>query len=261
VATGDRIRVRLTPLPAVDSFAAQAIPLDIVYEDDHILAVNKPAGMVVHPSAGHSSNTLVNALLYHCGQCLSNIQGQGRPGIVHRLDKATSGILLVAKTNQAHIDLQRQFAQRLVHKSYLALVFGRLKQQEQTIDCPIGRDNRERKRISWHTRHPRQAQTHVRSVYAADRYTLVEARPKTGRTHQIRVHLKYIGHPVVGDTVYAARRTRLLAGALSGGPDLRLMLHSRAIHFLHPNGHRPVELSCPLPEDFQSLQETLLPHG
>ncbi|MGB9594220.1 MAG: RluA family pseudouridine synthase, partial [Anaerolineae bacterium] len=209
---GDAISVEIPP-PVDVSIAPEPIPLDVVYEDADILVVNKPAGMVVHPAFGHASGTLVNAVLAHCPD-LAGVGGELRPGIVHRLDKDTSGLIVVAKGDAALRDLQAQFKGREVQKAYLALVEGHVSPPTGLIDAPIGRDPRARKKMAVVPRGGREAQTEYRALEFYDAHTLVEAHPLTGRTHQIRIHMAFIGHPIVGDPVYGFRKQRTKAPRL-----------------------------------------------
>ena len=243
---GQRVRVTLPPPePAVPE--PEPIPLRIVYEDDDLLVVDKPAGLAVHPSRGHASHTLVNAVLAHCPE-LSGIGGVGRPGIVHRLDKDTSGLIIVAKNDAAHLSLARQLKERRVEKTYIALVEGRLKQLEGVIDAPIGRHPARRKKMAV-VEGGREARTRYRVLREIDGRTLVEVRPETGRTHQIRVHFAAIGHPVVGDPVYG--RGRALVPSLR-----RQFLHAQRLAFRHPRTGERLELEAPLAEDLaQALAE------
>jgi 23S rRNA pseudouridine1911/1915/1917 synthase len=245
--TGDAIVVRVPP-PEPIQVRGEAIPLAIIYEDADIVVVDKPAGMVVHPAHGHHSGTLVNALLAHCAD-LSGIGGELRPGIVHRLDKDTSGLLLVAKNDTAHRDLQRQFSERLVHKTYLALTEGLLSAPHGVIDAPIGRDPQQRKRMAVMPRGGREARTEYRVVERFPQQTLVEAEPITGRTHQIRIHFASIGHPLVGDRVYGFRKQRL---ALR-----RQFLHAARIAFTLPCSGQPVEFTSQLPDDLAAVLDNL----
>lgn len=250
VQPGDEIIVRLPP-PEPTAVRAEPIPLTIIYEDADIVVVDKPAGMVVHPAHGHHSGTLVNALLAHCPD-LAGIGGEQRPGIVHRLDKDTSGLLIVAKNDAAHHYLQSQFQTRSVHKVYLALVEGVPQAAHGVIDAPIGRDpqHRQRMAVATHSSHKaREARTEYRIVERFRQHALVEAEPITGRTHQIRIHLAFIGHPVVGDRVYGFRRQRL--------PVPRQFLHAARIAFTLPGSGRPVEFTSPLPEDLAAVLRSL----
>jgi 23S rRNA pseudouridine1911/1915/1917 synthase len=243
---GDEVAVRLpAELPA--QAVAEDIPLDVVYEDETMLVVNKPAGMVVHPAPGHTGGTLVNALLAHCPQ-IGDVGGAERGGIVHRLDKDTSGLLLIAKDEAAHVALQRQFKRRQVAKTYLALVEGRMYPREGVIEAPVGRDKRQRKKMAV-VRSGREARTTYRAVEYFAEHTLLEVRPHTGRTHQIRVHLAWMGYPVVGDEVYGHRRQRLLQG--------RYFLHAAQLHLTHPiTGHK-MEFEAPLPPELAGVLKRL----
>jgi 23S rRNA pseudouridine1911/1915/1917 synthase len=247
VEAGDVVIVRVPP-PRETQVQAEPIPLDILYEDDDIIVVDKAAGMVVHPAYGHPSGTLVNALLAH-GVGLSGIGGELRPGIVHRLDKDTSGLLVVAKNDSAHRHLQEQFEQRQVHKTYLALTEGQLPAASGVIEAPIGRDPQRRKLMAVLSRGGREARTMYRVVQSFAEHTLVEANPITGRTHQIRVHFKSIGHPIAGDPVYGYRKQRL--------PLRRQFLHAARMAFSSPGTGQPVEFSSPLPDDLAAVLEQL----
>jgi len=245
--TGDAISVRIPP-PEETDIAAEAIPLDIVYEDGDILVVNKPAGMVVHPAYGHRSGTLVNAVLAHCPD-LAGVGGELRPGIVHRLDKDTSGLIVVAKHDAALRDLQAQFKGREVRKVYLALVEGHVSPPTGLVDAPIGRDPRARKKMAVVTKGGREAQTEYRVLETYDEHTLVEARPLTGRTHQIRIHMAFIGHPIVGDPIYGYRKQRLKAP--------RLFLHAARLAFRLPGSDEEREFEAPLPEELARVLQRL----
>jgi 23S rRNA pseudouridine1911/1915/1917 synthase len=247
---GERLIVRL-PAPTPATPAAEAVPLSVLYEDEHLLVVDKPAGMPIHPGPGHSSHTLVNALLAHCPD-LPGIGGVQRPGIVHRLDKDTSGLIVVAKDERAHNGLAAQLKDRQMHKTYLTLVEGRLDPPEALIDAPIGRDPNNRRRMMVRGSGGRDAQTlyRVREFYpirpglvgglsGEGSCTLVEASPITGRTHQIRVHFASLGHSVVGDAVYG-KPSRLVP---------RQFLHAWRLTFRHPIGGRELSFEAPLPED------------
>jgi 23S rRNA pseudouridine1911/1915/1917 synthase len=238
VQPGDRVRVRVPPPEALEA-EPEAVPLDILYEDNDILVVDKPAGMVVHPGAGRTRNTLVNALLAHCPD-LSGIGGRLRPGIVHRLDKDTSGLLLVAKNDRAHDSLSRQLKERTVEKGYLALVRGRVEPREGVIEGAIGRDPRDRKRMAI-VEGGREARTGYRVREHMGGFTLLDVTPSTGRTHQIRVHLAAIGHPIVGDAVYG-RPSSLVA---------RQFLHAGRVAFRHPADDRRLAFESPLPVDLE----------
>jgi 23S rRNA pseudouridine1911/1915/1917 synthase len=247
VEAGDVVVVRV-PLPEPIAARAEAIPLEIIHEDADIVVVDKPAGMVVHPAHGHHNGTLVNALLAHCTD-LSGIGGELRPGIVHRLDKDTSGLLVVAKNDVAHRDLQRQFKQRLVHKTYLALTEGLLPAPHGVIEAAIGRDPQRRKRMAVLPRGGREARTEYRVLEYFVQHTLVEAEPITGRTHQIRIHLASIGHPIAGDSVYGFRKQRL--------PLRRQFLHAARIAFTLPRSGQPAEFTSELPDDLATVLDAL----
>jgi 23S rRNA pseudouridine1911/1915/1917 synthase len=239
---GARVRVSLPP-PERSELAPEAVPLRIVYEDDDLLLVDKPSGMPVHPAPGHNANTLVNALLSYAPQ-LSSVGAEGRPGIVHRLDKDTSGLIIVAKTDGAHASLSRQLKQRQVEKTYVALVEGVLEQREGVIDAPLGRHPSQRKRQAV-VAGGREARTRYRVLREIDGRTLIEAYPETGRTHQIRVHLASIGHPVTGDRIYGRGRA---------APSLRRQfLHAARLAFSHPSTGERIELSAELPEDLLAV--------
>ena len=220
---------------------AEDLPLDIVYEDAHLLVVNKPQGMVVHPAAGTYEGTLVNALLFHCGDSLSSINGVIRPGIVHRIDKDTSGLLLVAKDDETHAGLSRQIQAHTLTRAYIALAHGNFRQDAGTVDAPIGRHPADRKRMCV-TEKGRQAVTHYTVLQRFGAYTFVECRLETGRTHQIRVHLASIGHPILGDPVYGVKKEKYnLSGQL---------LHARLVGFVHPVSGRYMEFETEVPERF-----------
>lgn len=254
VRAGDRLT--LTPPPPEPSpLVAEALPLDIVFEDQDIIVVNKPPGLVVHPGAGHRGGTLLNALLAHCPE-LKDIGDVNRPGLVHRLDKDTSGLLVAAKTTLAHEALVRQFQSRLVEKTYVALVWGRFKAKEGVIEKEIGRHPSTRQKMSVHARRGKVAVTHWRVLQEFGPLTLVELKPKTGRTHQLRVHLAFLGHPVVGDAAYGGGAARF-----KDHPKLkalkplvtRQLLHAQFLGFIHPRTGEAVALEAPLPEDFQTV--------
>ena len=249
-AAGDRVEITI-PQPRRLEAEAEDIPIEIVYEDDELLVVNKPAGMVVHPAPGNYSGTLVNALMYHCGNQLSSINGVIRPGIVHRIDKDTSGLLMVAKTDRAHADLARQLEEHTISRRYKAVVLDNIREDEGTIDAPIGRDPKNRLRNAVLREgmsgfeSARRAVTHYRVLQRFGRYTLIEARLETGRTHQIRVHMAYIRHPLLGDELYGPAKNK--AGAK------RQMLHAGVLGFVHPVTGRYMEFESPLPEDFRKV--------
>ncbi|HEV8385598.1 MAG TPA: RluA family pseudouridine synthase [Candidatus Acidoferrales bacterium] len=248
VAAGERIEVALVPRPALAAFPEE-IPLEILYEDDDLLVVNKPAGMTVHAGAGTSHGTLVNALLHYVGK-LSTTGGPLRPGIVHRLDKDTSGVLLVARNDAAHHNLAAQFQQRTVEKTYIALLHGRVKRERGTIALPVARDLRRRTRMTARSRGGRAARTDWNVLARFDRFTLVAARIHTGRTHQIRVHFSTLGHPVVGDALYGApRQVRVPRGAATPAPLGRNFLHAARISFDHPRSGARLTFAAPLPPE------------
>lgn len=222
------------------------IPLDIVYEDEDLLVVNKPSGMVVHPAVGNYSHTLVNALMYHCNN-LSQVNGVIRPGIVHRIDADTSGLLLVAKNDMAHVDLAKQISEKSVKREYIALVDGVIKEDTATIDAPIGRDVKNRKKMCVTADNSKDAITNIRVIERYKNSTLITCSLLTGRTHQIRVHMNYIGHSVINDPVYGSKK---LIDPLFGQ-----MLHARKIGFVHPRTHEYMEFSCEPPEKFLDILE------
>ena len=231
---------------------AQDLPLDIVYEDDDLIVVNKTRGMVVHPAPGHPDGTLVNALLYHCGDSLSGIGGEKRPGIVHRIDKDTSGLIIAAKNDFAHQALSAQLSARTLHREYLAVVRGRLREDSGTVDAPIGRNRTDRKKMAVSTAaDARPAVTHWEVLDRYRAHTLVKCTLETGRTHQIRVHMAYIGHPLLGDGTYGAPCPEK---GLEGQ-----CLHAAALHFIHPRTLAPVLLQVPLPSYFQDVLNRLGP--
>lgn len=247
VKEGDRVRVEI-PVPEPLEVSAEEIPLDIVYEDGDVLVVNKPQGMVVHPAAGNYSGTLVNALLEHCDD-LSGINGVIRPGIVHRIDKDTSGLLVVAKNDRAHLELARQIKEHSVSRRYLALVHGNITEPKGVIDAPVGRDPRDRKKMAVVTRNSKPAVTRYTVLERLDGFTLVECALETGRTHQIRVHMAYIGHPVAGDPVYGPKKNPLgLAGQA---------LHAFELGFRHPANGEYREFKAEIPEYFTELLNRL----
>ena len=242
VRAGDVIRLTIPPFREIDA-QAEEIPLEILFEDDDLLVLNKPPGLVVHPGAGNQTHTLVNALLHHCTS-LSGIGGKQRPGIVHRLDKETSGCLVVAKNDGTHEQLARKFAEREVTKIYLALVVGTIKRPRGTIDAAIGRHPVQRKKMTVDLRRGRAAKTEYRVVQSGGGVSLVECALHSGRTHQIRVHLRHLGHAIVGDALY---------GKKSGAP--RQMLHAWKLGFIHPRTKEPMLFQAPLPADFQLMMK------
>lgn len=229
---------------------AEDIPLDILYEDSDLIIINKPKGMVVHPAPGHYTGTLVNALLYHCKSELSGINGVLRPGIVHRIDKDTTGSLLVCKNDSAHQSIAEQLKEHSITRRYEALVHGNLKEDTGSIDAPIGRHPTDRKKMSTHCKHGRDAITHYQVLNRYGNYTHIQCELETGRTHQIRVHMQSIGHPIVGDSVYGPSRCPL-------GPLQGQTLHARTIGIIHPSTHDYMEIDAPLPLYFTELLRKL----
>jgi len=251
---GERVTV---DLPDVEParMAAEALPLEILYQDADVAVLNKPAGMVVHPGAGHASGTLVNALLHHVPD-LSGIGGEKRPGIVHRLDRGTSGVMVIAKNDAAHQELARQFQDREVEKEYVALVWG-VVQAGRRIDAAIGRDPVNRQKMSARARHARDAVTRITRAHHLPGLTLCQVAIHTGRTHQIRVHLSAIGHPIVGDSLYGGVRRRV-PGDIRGVQHLeRPFLHAERLVFSHPRDARRMEFTAPLPEDLRRVLDEL----
>jgi len=236
------------PDPEPSDLKPEKIPLDIVYEDDWLLVINKPQGMVVHPAAGHHTGTLVNALLDYCAGQLSDLNGIIRPGIVHRIDKDTSGLILVVKDNQVHSSIADKIRRHEIRRIYQAVVYGIVNSDTGTIDAPIGRDSKNRQRMAI-VGSGKPSITHFTVLKRFRAATLLEIRLESGRTHQIRVHMKYIGHPVIGDPVYAPGRP---AFNLEGQA-----LHARALEFEHPVTGQLVHLECPLPPHFEQLLEKL----
>jgi 23S rRNA pseudouridine1911/1915/1917 synthase len=243
VRGGDVIRVEL-PAPAPLEAQPENISLDILYEDEDIIVLNKPRGMVVHPAAGHPSGTLVNALLYHCHN-LSGINGVLRPGIVHRLDKDTSGVMIAAKNDDAHLSLSRQIADKTAHRSYLAVVRGNVKEDHGEIITQIARDKTDRKKMAVVTEGGREAITDYTVLERYGKYTVVRCDLKTGRTHQIRVHMEYLGYPLVGDPKYSPRKVPF---AIEGQA-----LHSYTLDFIHPRTGQAMHFEAPLPADMQKI--------
>ena len=240
--TVDVPQLRETALPPQD------IPLDVVYEDDDVIVVNKPTGLVVHPAPGHPDGTLVNALLHHCGDSLSGVGGEKRPGIVHRIDRDTSGLIIAAKHDAAHLALSAQLKDHSLSRTYECLVTGNMKQDSGTVDAPIGRSSADRKKMAV-VPTGRRAVTHWEVVARYPGVTHLRCRLETGRTHQIRVHMAYIGHPILGDTVYGAKKP---VPGLTGQ-----CLHATGLRFIHPRTGEPVELHCPLPPEFTAMLQKL----
>jgi len=246
--SGDRVEVEI-PEPKETEIVAEEIPLDIVYEDEHMLVVNKAQGMVVHPAAGNYSGTLVNALMAYCGDTLSGINGEIRPGILHRIDKDTSGLLLVAKNDTAHTGLSQQIKEHSLTREYIALVYGNIKTDSGTIDAPIGRDEKDRKKMTITEKNSKNAVTHFFVEERFDKYTLVRCRLETGRTHQIRVHMSKNGHPIVGDPVYGRKKEEF---KLNGQ-----LLHAFKVGYIHPVSGEYMEFTRELPEYFSEVLEKL----
>ena len=240
LAGGETLELEL-PEPETPQVAPEDIPLDVVYEDGDVIVVNKPKGLVVHPAPGHPDGTLVNALLHHCGDSLSGVGGVLRPGIVHRIDRDTSGLIIAAKNDFAHQKLAAQLADHTLARTYECIVVGNLRQDSGTVDAPIGRHPTDRKKMAV-TAGGRRAVTHWEVIARYGGFTHVRCRLETGRTHQIRVHMASIGHPILGDTVYGNKKS---VPGLTGQ-----CLHAVGLRFLHPRTGEPVELFCPLPEEF-----------
>ncbi|MFA4884669.1 MAG: RluA family pseudouridine synthase [Desulfotomaculaceae bacterium] len=249
VKQGDLVRLEI-PAPEGLELKPEAIPLDIYFEDSDVVVINKPRGMVVHPAAGNYSGTLVNALLFHCRD-LSGINGVTRPGIVHRLDKDTSGLIMVAKNDFAHLSLAQQLKDRLITRRYLALVHGQVREEAGVIDAPIGRDPGNRQKMAVVQKNAKNAVTRYKVLQRYNNYTFLELKLETGRTHQIRVHLYFIGHPVVGDPKYGPARPHF---GLTGQ-----FLHAAALGFKHPRTGAYLEFEAPLPADLAAIIKKLAP--
>lgn len=247
VQIGDRVTIEV-PEPKITTLEAQEIPLQIVYEDDDMIVVNKEKGMVVHPAAGNPDGTLVNAIMAHCKGNLSGIGGELRPGIVHRLDKDTSGLLMIAKNDKAHIHMSNAIQNRKVKKIYIALVRGVIPENEATINMPIGRSTKDRKKMAV-TKNGKEAITHFKVLKRYKKYTLLQIKIDTGRTHQIRVHMAEIGYPVVGDNTYSNGKNEF---GVEGQ-----MLHAKSLDFKHPISGKPMHLEAPLPEYFEEVLKIL----
>ena len=243
---GDLIEVSYEDLSELD-VVAQDIPLDIRYEDSDVIVINKPRGMVVHPANGNQQGTLVNALLYHCKD-LSGINGVLRPGIVPRIDKDTTGLIIVAKNDKAHLELSKQLQDKTVNRLYYALVHGTFAHDYGTIDAPIGRDETDRQKMAVTEKNSKEARTHFRVLERFKDYSLVECRLETGRTHQIRVHMRYIDHPIVGDEKYGYRRTMKIGGQL---------LHAHQLEFVHPSTGEKMVVEAEIPQDFAEVLQRL----
>ena len=253
---GEKIEIHF-PEPKPAEAQPEEIPLDILFEDKSLLVVNKPAGLVVHPAAGHEEHTLVNALLHHCKGSLSGIGGVARPGIVHRLDKETSGCLVVAKNDETHIALSEQFANRVVKKVYHAIVCGEVPRDAGEIHAAIARHPTHRKRMAVHDDSDgRAAHTSYRVLEKLNHATLVEAQIHTGRTHQIRVHFQHLGHPVVGDDTYGSTKNKRLK-ELANYAAPRVLLHAKELSFIDPRTLKTLKFSAPLPDDFKQALKLL----
>ena len=251
VSEGDRIELEIPPLQ-VPEIVPQDIPLDILYEDDDVLVVNKPKDMVVHPAAGHYEGTIVNAVMYHCRDNLSGINGVMRPGIVHRIDKDTTGSVIICKNDNAHIKIAEQLKEHSINRVYHAICYGIIEEDEGDIDASIGRSQNDRKKMAVVKTGGKTAFTHFKVIkrFEEDKMTYIECRLKTGRTHQIRVHMAHIGHPLLGDEVYAPSRKSKFK--LNGQ-----CLHAKTLGFIHPTTGEYVEVDAPLPEYFSHLIEIL----
>ncbi len=245
---GDEITLTLPEVESTD-LMAENIPLDVRYEDDDVIVINKPKGMVVHPAPGHASGTLVNALMYHCGESLSGIGGEKRPGIVHRIDKDTSGLIIAAKNDMAHQSLSDQLKDRSLSRTYECIAVGNFREDKGTIDAPIGRHPTDRKKMAVNAKNGREAITHWEVLERFTGYCHLRCKLQTGRTHQIRVHLACRSHPIAGDAVYGKTDPRL--GLMSQ------CLHAVKLEFIHPRTGEKVEVSSPLPAEFTAALETL----
>ena len=248
IKTGDKIEL-FEKEPEPLAVKGEEIPLEIVYEDDDLMVINKPRGMVVHPAPGHTSGTLVNAVLSHAGESLSSINGVLRPGIVHRIDKDTSGLILVCKNDFSHKALAKQLEEHSITRRYHAICSGRLKEEQGTVSAPIGRDEKNRKQQAINYKHGKDAITHYRLLENLQNASLLECRLETGRTHQIRVHMKSIGHPLLGDPLYGPKKNLY---AIKGQA-----LHAMVLGFVHPRSGEYMEFSADYPEDFQKLLNKL----
>ncbi len=246
---GDRVEVCIPEVKELD-IKAENIPLDILYEDDDLIIVNKPKQMVVHPAPGHYSGTLVNALMYYCGDSLSGINGTNRPGIVHRIDMDTTGSLVICKNDMAHQSLSEQLKNHSINRIYEAIVMGNIKEDEGTVNAPIGRHPTDRKKMSVHAKNGRHAVTHYQVLERFGNYTYIRCKLETGRTHQIRVHMASIGHPLLGDEVYGPKKSPI--SKLVGQT-----LHAKTLGFIHPRTGEYLEVEAPLPKYFTDIIRTL----
>ena len=240
---GDVIEITLPPVKTLEA-KAEDIPLNIVYEDKDVLVINKPRGMVVHPAAGNEDGTLVNAVMHHCGDNLSAINGVLRPGIVHRIDKDTTGLLVVAKNNNAHLALTEQLSDHTLGRTYYAIVHGNIKEDTLTVDAPIARSEQDRKKMAIAKKNGRDAVTHIKVLERFGKYTYIQCNLETGRTHQIRVHTKHIGHPILGDKTYGLKKEEF---SLTGQ-----LLHAGGVSFIHPSSGERVSFTAEMPEDFKN---------
>lgn len=246
VCADDSIEINI-PEAVTPDILPENIPLDILYEDDDVILVNKPKGMVVHPAAGHYSGTLVNALMYHCKDSLSGINGTLRPGIVHRIDKDTTGVVIVCKNDFAHNAIAEQLKEHSITRHYYAIVCGNIKEDEGTVDAPIGRHQVDRKRMAVNYEHGKTAVTHFKVLERFGKYTLIKCTLETGRTHQIRVHMASIGHPLLGDETYGGETRKPLQGQC---------LHAYVLGFIHPRTGEYMEFTAQVPEYFEELLNT-----
>ncbi len=248
VEAGQEVTI-VVPEPVELNIEAEDIPLEIIYEDEDVLVVNKPKGMVVHPAVGNYTGTLVNAIMYHCGDSLSSINGVIRPGIVHRIDKDTSGLLMIAKNDTAHNSLAAQLAEHSITRAYQAIVYNNFSDDDGTVDAPIGRDPKNRLRQAVTQQNSKRAVTHYKVLERLGKFTHIEARLETGRTHQIRVHMAYIKHPLLGDFVYGPEKNPY---GVQGQ-----MLHAKVLGFVHPTTGEYMEFESELPEEFQKTLDKL----
>lgn len=237
------------PQPVLPEIQPQAIPLDVIYEDDDLIVINKPKNMVVHPAAGHFDNTLVNAVMYHCGDHLSGINGVMRPGIVHRIDKDTTGLLVVCKNDACHNDIAIQLKEHSIQRTYHAIVTGVLQENTGTVDQPIGRHPNDRKKMSVNQKNGKPAMTHYQVLERFSQYTYIKCNLETGRTHQIRVHMASLGHPLLGDELYGKKSNRFKTDGQA--------LHAKTLGFIHPSTKKPVLFDSPLPEYFEQILTVL----
>lgn len=254
LSPGDKITIDIPPATEL-TIVAENIPLDIIYEDNDVIVVNKPQGMVVHPGNGNWNKTLVNAIMYHCGDSLSSINGVIRPGIVHRIDMDTSGLLMIAKNNHSHESLAKQLQEHSVTREYTALVYDNIKADSISITDPIGRDDKNRLRRAIYGSNSKEAITHITVEKRYGNYTLIKAKLETGRTHQIRVHMASIKHPLVGDKLYGPKKQNIKIEGIELNGQL---LHAGKLGFIHPTMNKYVEFSVPLPKKFQTILDELL---